>query len=95
MSEGEEIVRVGILAAEGAFIAMDDFLDPGRGLTFEGFSGRIVLVTLLEIRAFIPEWAGDDIHLPIFVEVTVKSAFGPELVRDLNLVKGVDDVIFG
>ena len=57
-------------------------------LRIEGLP-RPILVPLLEIRAFEPERAGDDVHLAVAVEVAVVGALGVELVGEAQLLEGV------
>ena len=44
----------------------------------------------LEIGAFIPERAGDDVHFAVVIEVAEVCAFAPELVGELDFLEGVD-----
>jgi len=45
----------------------------------EGFGRWIIFVALLEIGAFPPIGAGDDIHFAIMIEIAIVGALAPEI----------------
>src|SRR5688572_27759705 len=49
--------------------------------------GRIEFESLGELRPGIPEWAGDDIHCTVAIEIAEAGAFAEELIRKLGLLE--------
>lgn len=86
--EGEEVVGVFVLLAEGAFEAGDGDRFAGGVGGFEGMVGGTIFVADFEIRAFIPKGAGGDVHVAVVVEIRVVGAFAPELVGQLDFAEG-------
>ena len=85
VGEGEEIVRVSVVGAEGAFESFDGRLLAVRVLFLERLRGGIVFVAFLEVRSLIPIRARDDVHFGVVIEVAEIRAFAPELVAELDL----------
>src|SRR5580693_2999120 len=63
IDERQKIIRVGIVRPEGAFKSRDVFETAIGLLMLKGCRGRTVFMAFLEVRSFIPKWAGDNIHL--------------------------------
>ena len=50
-------------------------------------------MAFLEVRAFPPVRAGDDVHFAVVIEIAEAGPFAPELVGKLNFFKAVNAVI--
>jgi hypothetical protein len=83
----EKIIRIGIDRPEAAFKSRKNLLGPIALFMFEGCVGRIKLVSLLEIRPFVPIRPGDNIYFPITIEISEVGPFGPKLIRELDFLK--------
>ncbi len=93
VGESQEAVGVGVVGAQGAFEAGDGLGGAVRAGAFEAGIGGPDLVPLLEIRPFIPEGAGNHVHISVVVEVGKSRPLGPELVGEAHFLEGVDEVL--
>src|ERR1700722_6427155 len=86
--KGEEILRVSIVDTKPALESGDCGHFPPLVGGAEGLLGRAVGVAGFEIRPFIPERAGDDVHVAIVVEISEIRALAPKLIRQLYFAEG-------
>jgi hypothetical protein len=97
--EREEIVRVGILLAQGTFKAGNlDFSAVflcSLNVVFPAGEVRVVeeYSCGFESPDPPPRMGRNDIHFAVAVEVAEIRPFAPELIAELNFLEGVQEVI--
>ena len=92
---GEEIVGVGVVRAERAFVSGNRRLAAVGLLALEGLGGWPVFRAHLEIGTRPPVGPIDDIVDAIVVEVAEAGSLRPEFRRELDLVERVEQVVRG
>src|SRR5206468_3342467 len=91
--ERKKVIRVIIVHTQRPFKSCNLFIAPISQLALESNRCRIILMTLFEIRPFIPVWTGDEVRFAVAIEITQSRAFAPKLIRELSFFEGMQEMI--
>src|ERR1039458_2211798 len=92
VNESEEIIRVSVVHAQGAFKAGGFLRSAGRVGAREKIRRWPIFVARFEIRPDIPKRSGRNIHNAVVIEISKVRAFRPKLIGQLNLLEAGNQI---